>query len=98
MYGWAVERGAPIAIPLLGCFFAGFGMMMVMSSTTTVLVDANAENNMAAAAVSCSSCMRGIVGAIGGILSLPMMNAMGNGWLYTLWAAITTLGFFGVVI
>ncbi|KAG0270450.1 hypothetical protein DFQ27_006662 [Actinomortierella ambigua] len=69
-----------------------------LRSTTTVLVDSNADKNMAAAAVSCSSFVRGIVGALGGVLALPMMNAMGNGWLYTFWACVALFGFSAIVL
>ncbi|KAF9974520.1 hypothetical protein BGZ73_002078 [Actinomortierella ambigua] len=98
IYGWSIQKGAPLVAPLIGSFLTGFGMMMVMSSTATVLVDANADKNMAAAAVSCNSFVRGITGAVGGVVALPMMNAMGNGWLYTFWASVVAVGFGGIAI
>ncbi|KAI1315665.1 hypothetical protein EDD11_000558 [Mortierella claussenii] len=98
LFGWSVQKGLPLAAPLVGIFFVGFGMMMVFSSTTTALVDANSDNNMATSAVACNSFARGVTGAIGGFAALPLMDAMGSGWLYTFWALMTLLGSCGLVL
>ncbi|KAF8926363.1 major facilitator superfamily domain-containing protein [Dissophora ornata] len=98
LFGWSVQKELPLAAPLVGIFFVGFGMMMVFSSTTTALVDANSDNNMATSAVACNSFARGVTGAIGGFTALPLMDAIGNGWLYTFWALMTLLGASGLVL
>ncbi|KAF8948083.1 hypothetical protein BGZ46_005445 [Entomortierella lignicola] len=98
LYGWSVQYNYPIAVPVVGIFFLGFGMMMVFSSATTALVDANSDNNMASSAVACNSFARGVSGAIGGFTALPLEGAMGSGWLYTLWAILTIFGAFGLVL
>ncbi|KAF9983845.1 hypothetical protein BGZ75_004580 [Mortierella antarctica] len=88
----------PIAYALVGIFFTGFGMMMVFSSTTTALVDANSDNNMSTSAVACNSFARGVTGAISGLASLPMQDSMGDGWLYTFWAMMTLVGAAGLIL
>ncbi|KAG0234519.1 hypothetical protein BGW41_001118 [Actinomortierella wolfii] len=98
LFGWSIESKLPVAAPLVGIFLVGFGMMMVFSSATTALVDSNADNNMATSAVACNSFARGLTGAIGGFLALPLMDAMGSGWLYTFWALLTILGSFGLLL
>ncbi|KAF9208613.1 hypothetical protein BGZ49_008273 [Haplosporangium sp. Z 27] len=98
LFGWSVQTDLPLPVPLVAIFLVGFGMMMVFSSATTALVDANSDNNMATSAVACNSFARGVVGAIGGFTALPLQSAMGSGWLYTLWAILTIFGAFGLVL
>ncbi|CAO3570454.1 unnamed protein product [Mortierella alpina] len=98
LFGWSVQAQLPIAYALVGIFLTGFGMMMVFSSTTTALVDANSDNNMSTSAVACNSFARGVTGAISGFACLPMQDAMGNGWLYTFWALMTLVGAAGLVL
>ncbi|KAG0199051.1 hypothetical protein BGX28_007612 [Mortierella sp. GBA30] len=98
LFGWSVQNRLPLACSLVGIFLVGFGMMMVFSSTTTALVDANSDNNMATSAVACNSFARGLTGAIAGFAALPMMDTMGSGWLYTFWALMTLVGAAGLVL
>ncbi|KAK5801935.1 major facilitator superfamily domain-containing protein [Linnemannia elongata] len=98
LYGWTVQKGLPLACALVGIFLVGFGMMMVYASTTTTIVDANSEGNMATSAVACNSFARGVLGGIAGFLALPMESAMGSGWLYTFWAIMTVVGSAGLVV
>ncbi|KAF9127517.1 hypothetical protein BGW39_005818 [Mortierella sp. 14UC] len=98
LYGWSVQRGLPLACALAGIFLVGFGMMLVYASTTTTIVDANSEGNMATSAVACNSFARGVLGGIAGFLALPMESAMGSGWLYTFWAIMTVVGSAGLAV
>ncbi|OAQ33942.1 MFS general substrate transporter [Linnemannia elongata AG-77] len=98
LYGWTVQKGLPLACALVGIFLVGFGMMLVYASTTTTIVDANSEGNMATSAVACNSFARGVLGGIAGFLALPMESAMGSGWLYTFWAIMTVVGSAGLVV
>ncbi|KAG0318150.1 hypothetical protein BGZ99_005841 [Dissophora globulifera] len=98
LYGWSVQAQLPLVAPLIAIFLIGFGMMMVFSSTTTALVDANSDNNQSTAAVACNSFARGVTGAIGGFTALPILGAIGNGWLYTIWAFLTIVGSAGLVL
>ncbi|KAF9962591.1 hypothetical protein BGZ72_000011 [Mortierella alpina] len=98
LFGWSVQSHLPVAYSLVGIFFVGFGMMMVFSSTTTALVDANSDNNKATSAVACNSFARGVTGAIAGFAALPMQDSMGDGWLYTFWALMTLVGAAGLVL
>lgn len=98
LFGWSLQNELPLAAPLVGIFFIGFGMMMVFSSTTTALVDANSDNNMATSAVACNSFARGLTGAIGGFTALPLLDSIGNGWMYTFWAFMTLVGSAGLAL
>ncbi|KAI8363044.1 major facilitator superfamily domain-containing protein [Mortierella sp. GBAus27b] len=98
LFGWSLQAKMSIAVPLVGIFCIGFGMMMVFSSTTTALVDANSDNNMATSAVACNSFARGVTGAIGGFTALPLLSAVGNGWMYTFWGFMTLVGSAGLVL
>ncbi|KAG0073528.1 hypothetical protein BGZ92_003823, partial [Podila epicladia] len=98
LYGWSVNSELHLAYPLLGIFLSGFGMMMVLTSATTALIDANSDGNMATSAVACNSFARGVMGAMGGFTALPLLDAMGNGWLYTFWAAMTLVGAAGLLL
>ncbi|KAF9379908.1 hypothetical protein CPC16_010545 [Podila verticillata] len=98
LYGWSVNNELHLAYPLLGIFLSGFGMMMVLTSATTALIDANSDGNMATSAVACNSFARGVMGAVGGFTALPLLSALGNGWLYTFWAAMTLVGASGLLL
>ncbi|KAF9158961.1 hypothetical protein DFQ26_007045 [Actinomortierella ambigua] len=98
LYGWSLNNKLPVSAPIVGIFFVGFGMMMVFSSATTALVDSNADNNMATSAVACNSFARGLTGAVGGFIALPLLGAIGNGWLYTMWAILTVFGSLGLLL
>ncbi|KAF9431307.1 hypothetical protein BGZ94_000014 [Podila epigama] len=98
LFGWSVNNELHLAYPLVGIFISGYGMMMVLTSATTALIDANSDGNMATSAVACNSFARGVMGAVGGFTALPMLEAMGNGWLYTFWALMTLLGAAGLVL
>ncbi|KAF9973544.1 hypothetical protein BGZ73_003207 [Actinomortierella ambigua] len=98
LFGWSLESNLSVSGPIVGIFLVGFGMMMVFSSATTALVDSNAENNMATSAVACNSFARGLTGAVGGFIALPLLDAIGNGWLYTMWAILTIFGSFGLLL
>ncbi|BGP14772.1 Kynureninase (L-kynurenine hydrolase) [Rhodosporidiobolus nylandii] len=81
VYGWTVEKGVHISVPLI-CQFAGFASMTQFTSISTLLVDlfpgasasATASNNLA----------RCLLGAGATAVIDPIISRMGVGWAFTM--------------
>jgi len=86
IYGWAVEKGLFIIIPEIGTFFFGFGMMIVFATVTTYLVDA--VPGRSSSAVAMNNLIRNTVAAIGTVIGKPLIEALGNGMLFSILAGI----------
>ena len=86
MYGWTVEKGLFVIIPEIGTFFFGFGMMLVFSTVTTYLIDA--VPGRSSSAVAMNNLIRNILAAIGAIITKPLLEALGNGVLFSILGGI----------
>jgi MFS family permease len=82
MYGWTVEKGLFVAIPEVGTFFMGFGMMIVFGTVTTYLIDA--VPGRSSSAVAMNNLFRNILGCIGAVIGEPLIAAVGNGVLFSI--------------
>jgi MFS family permease len=86
MYGWTVEKGLFVIIPEIGSFFLGFGMMLVFSTVTTYLIDA--VPGRSSSAVAMNNLIRNILAAVGAIIAKPLLEALGNGILFSILCGI----------
>ncbi|KAG0127459.1 major facilitator superfamily domain-containing protein [Tuber indicum] len=80
-YGWIVQQGYHWAAPLPFVFIFGFGSMLVLGMTTTMLTEF--VPGRASSTVAVNNFVRSIFACIGGIVTEPITNAVGNGWLFT---------------
>lgn len=73
-------------LQLIGNFFFGMGSMLIFSMATTMLTEFMPNN--ASAGVALNNFMRNIFSCIGSVVAAPMINAIGNGWLFTIMSII----------
>ncbi|KAA6414029.1 MAG: MFS multidrug resistance transporter [Lasallia pustulata] len=80
-YGWTAEQKVFWLVPLLANFFFGVGSMLIFSASTTMLTEF--MPNRASAGVATNNFVRNIFSCVGGIVAQPLLDAIGNGWLFT---------------
>jgi predicted MFS family arabinose efflux permease len=86
MYGWTVEKGLFVIIPEIGTFMFGFGMMIVFATITTYLVDA--VPGRSSSAVAMNNLIRNVLACTGAIIGKPVIEAVGNGVMFSILAGI----------
>ena len=85
-YGWALERNAPLAAPLILHFTIGLtltGSFNVMSTVMIYLYPLSPST-----ATSANNLVRCLMGAAGTAVIIQMINGMGRGWCFTFIAAV----------
>jgi predicted MFS family arabinose efflux permease len=87
MYGWTVEKGLFVIVPEVGTFFFGVGLMIVFATVTTYLIDA--VPGRSSSAVAMNTLIRNLFACIGAIIGQPLMEALGNGVLFSILAGIS---------
>ncbi|KAI9813249.1 MAG: hypothetical protein M1827_004191 [Pycnora praestabilis] len=80
-YGWTVQKGVYWLVPLIGNFFFGIGSMLIFSMATTMLTEFMPRKSSNGVAVN--NFMRNIFSCVGGIVAQPLIDVIGNGWLFT---------------
>ncbi|KAL8832365.1 MAG: hypothetical protein Q9191_000322 [Dirinaria sp. TL-2023a] len=75
-YGWTAEKGV-----LIANFFFGLGSMLIFATCTTMLTEFMPRK--ASSGVAANNFVRNIFSCIGAIVAEPLINAIGNGWLFT---------------
>ncbi|KAJ9137469.1 Quinidine resistance protein 2 [Pleurostoma richardsiae] len=81
-WGWALEYNAPVAVPCVLLFLMGVGMIGFNNTTNVLIVDI--YPGRAGSATAANNLTRCLVGAVATAVILPMINAMGPGWAFTL--------------
>ncbi|KAI5480269.1 MFS transporter [Pseudohyphozyma bogoriensis] len=84
--GWTLEKGVHIAAPLVAQFFVGMSVTICFNVATTLLVDLYPGKSASASAANNLS--RCLLGAAGQGFIEPLIQALGNGWAFTLIAGI----------
>lgn len=69
---------------------------MVFSVATTMLTEFMPKRSSAGVAVN--NFVRNIFACVGGIVASPLINALGNGWLFTGLAVICALSGLGILL
>lgn len=86
VYGWILHFRTSVAGPCIMLFFLGFTLISSTQSISILIVDINP--GLAGTATAANNLVRCLLGAGATALILPMTNAMGLGWAYTLIAFI----------
>jgi multidrug resistance protein len=89
-FGWSVQKGAYWVVAAFANFFYGVGSMLIFAMATTMLTEFMPEKSSSGVAVN--NFVRNIFSAVGGAVGVPLINAIGNGWLFTIlgvWAFST---------
>lgn len=79
-YGWALEKHASLAVPLVLQFILGFCLVVASNSLSTLLSDIYPGNVSTASAAS--NLVRCMLGAVGAAVIDDMLTTMGLGWSF----------------
>ena len=80
-YGWTSEKGTFWVVPLIANFFFGIGSMLIFAMATTMLTEFMPKK--ASNGVAVNNFMRNIFSCVGAVVAQPLIDAIGNGWLFT---------------
>ena len=80
-YGWAMERNAPLAVPLVLTFIVGLFLTGAFNVQSTMLIDFYPQSP--ATATAANNLVRCLMGAGGTAVIIYMIDAMGRGWCFT---------------
>ncbi len=80
-FGWAADRGVFWLVPALANFFFGLGSMIVFGAATTMLTEFMPRRSSGGIAIN--NFVRNICSCVGAVVTQPLINAMGVGWLCT---------------
>ena len=79
-YGWALEKHASLAAPLVLQFILGFCLVVASNSISTLLSDIYPGQVSTASAAS--NLVRCLLGAVGAAVVDSMLTTMGLGWSF----------------
>ncbi|PKK80818.1 MFS general substrate transporter [Rhizophagus irregularis] len=88
-YGWFLEMNSKIYWPLISIFIGSFGTLFIVSILSVYLVDSNQNN--CASVIALSEFVPAFIGGLCQLISFPLQNALGVGWMFTLLVAINSL-------
>jgi MFS family permease len=88
-YGWSVDRHLHWAVACVANLFFGVGGMLLIGAVTTALTEFMPGRSSSGVAVN--NFMRSIFGTVGVVITQPLIDAMGTGWM------CTTVGLFAWV-
>ncbi|TKA68493.1 hypothetical protein B0A55_08792 [Friedmanniomyces simplex] len=81
-YGWTAQFGVSIAGPMVANFFFGVGSMLIFAMATTMLTEFMPQKS--SSGVALNNFVRNIFSCIGCIITAPLIDAIGNGALFTI--------------
>jgi len=85
-YAWVCQERVHVAAICVMLFLAGFFSIWIYTSTLAYIVDANVGRS--STAVATNSSFRGLFAFVAAEIAVPLQDSIGDGGLYTLWAAI----------
>ncbi|KAL4788201.1 major facilitator superfamily domain-containing protein [Aspergillus varians] len=81
-YGWTSDRGVFWLAPMIANFFFGIGSMLIFSMATTMLTEFMPRRS--SEGVALNNFTRNIFSCVGSFVTAPIIDAIGNGWLFTI--------------
>jgi MFS family permease len=79
---------------MIANFFFGVGSMIIFAMATTMLTEFMPRK--ASTGIAVNNFVRNIFSCIGGVVAAPIINAIGNGWLFTILGIVSLIS--GVVV
>jgi MFS family permease len=86
VFGWTVNYRVHISVPIISTFVQGWTATSIMSVVNTFLVDVYPKKS--ASATAAMNLVRCLMGAGGTAAVLPIVNAIGVGWTFTILVGI----------
>ncbi|KAL5361382.1 major facilitator superfamily domain-containing protein [Aspergillus floccosus] len=81
-YGWTADKGVYWLAPMVANVFFGVGSMLIFSMVTTMLTEFMPKKS--SSGVALNNFMRNIFSCVGSFVTAPIIDAIGNGWLFTI--------------
>ncbi|EPS33330.1 hypothetical protein PDE_08292 [Penicillium oxalicum 114-2] len=81
-YGWTVEKATFWLVPMIANFFFGIGSMIIFSMVTTMLTEFMPKKS--SEGVALNNFVRNIFSCVGSLVTAPILDGIGNGWLFTI--------------
>jgi len=78
-FGWTVNKGVVWIVPAIANFFFGVGSMLVFGAAMTMLTEFMPRRSSGGIAIN--NFVRNIFSSVGAIVTQPLINVMGVGWL-----------------
>lgn len=72
---------------MIANFFFGIGSMLIFAVATTMLTEFMPRR--ASAGIALNNFVRNICSCVGGIITQPIIEAIGNGWMLTIVGVLT---------
>lgn len=89
IFGWTLDQHVHISVPIICTFFLGWAATSIQGVITTYLVDVfSSRGASATAALNLARCL---LGAGGTAVVLPLSNAIGVGWTFTLLTGVMAI-------
>ncbi|KAJ7631885.1 vacuolar DHA amino acid exporter [Mycena polygramma] len=85
-FGWVSAEHVHVSALCVFLFFSGFFAIWAYTSTLAYIVDAN--NGRSSTVVAANSAFRGIFACIAVEVAVPLQDALGDGWHYTIWTGL----------
>lgn len=85
-YGWTAQEGVFWIVPLIANFFFGVGSMLLFSAATTMLTEFMPRR--ASNGVALNNFVRNVFSFVGTLLAEPLIDAIGNGPLFSILAGV----------
>ncbi|KAA8644077.1 hypothetical protein EYZ11_005460 [Aspergillus tanneri] len=85
-YGWSIDKGLHWAVCCVACIVFGLGVMLVMGAVTTVLTEFTPKKS--SSGVALANFLRNILSCTGAVITQPLLDAIGTGWMCTMVALI----------
>ncbi|ORY64748.1 major facilitator superfamily domain-containing protein [Leucosporidium creatinivorum] len=82
IYGWVLDKGVHLSVPLIMQFIVGLSVTSIFNSISTLLVDM--YPGQSASATAANNLYRCLCGAAGTAVIDPIINALGPGWAFTM--------------
>lgn len=95
-YGWMMDHHISIAGPIILLFILGYCLIASSQVLNVILVDI--FPGRAAAATAANNVCRCLLGAAASAAIVPMSEAIGNGWSYTILALLFLASSSGIVV
>ncbi|KAK8207598.1 hypothetical protein M8818_004252 [Zalaria obscura] len=81
-YGWTAGNGVMWVAPMFANFFFGLGSMLIFAMATTMLTEFMPKK--ASHGIALNNFVRNIFSCVGGVVASPLIDAIGDGWLFTI--------------
>ncbi|CAB4473666.1 MFS general substrate transporter [Rhizophagus irregularis] len=95
-FGWLLQFKINLIFPIIAMFIGGTGSLFVFNSTITYLVDSYPE--FSASAIALSDFIPCTLATAYIIMTVPIRNAIGIGWLFTILASINLLSISCIIL